>query len=304
MMQWVRRVFLICLVAGIGWYIAARWQELRLPEQFRWKWLAAGTPFMLGGFVAFARGQQLLLRDRGHDVSLPRSLALLYLPVLGKYVPGKVWSVVGAMWLFHQQGIPRATAATCIIATMMCGVAGGGLVSLAFAEGGLPPWMRAILMAASIVGLLLFIRSRLFQALSARVVRRWSHIAESITIGPATLLHTVVINAVAWTLSGLGFVCVVQTSHAVAPSDLPGIVAIFAFAQVMGFLALFAPAGIGVREGLLVAALAPLLGEGQAVLIAAVARLWQTLLELLLAAFGWCVLNLSQARTRSSSSRL
>lgn len=294
-MLWIRRIFMICLLAGVGWYVAQRWQDIRLPEPFLWEWLAVGTPAMLAGFVAFARGQQILLRSRGHDLSLSKSMALLYLPVLGKYLPGKVWSVVGAMWLFHQQGIPRTTSAICIIGTMLCSVAAGGLVSLILDGGGVPPAIRVLLAAGVIIALTLFLRSHAFRKLSEGLVRRWSHVAAAMTIGSTSLLHAVMVNASAWVLSGAGFVCLIRTSHSVNPSDVPRIIAIFAFAQVMGFLALFAPAGLGIREGLLVAGLAPITGEGPAVLIAALARLWQTLLELLLAAFGWCVLNLRRA---------
>jgi len=53
-------------------------------------------------------------------------------------------------------------------------------------------------------------------------------------------------------------------------------------AYVLGYVAVFAPAGLGVREVTLVLFLEPVLGAGAAAL-AVVARLWTTLLELLLA---------------------
>jgi len=53
-------------------------------------------------------------------------------------------------------------------------------------------------------------------------------------------------------------------------------------AYVLGYLAVFAPAGLGVREGVLIAFLDPILGAGAAVL-AVFARLWATAVELVLA---------------------
>jgi len=77
----------------------------------------------------------------------------------------------------------------------------------------------------------------------------------------------------------------------------PAVVALFLFAQVAGLVAVFAPAGIGVREGVLLIGLQPLVGPGPAIVITAAARLWQTALELLMAAVGWWALRRS-ARPR------
>jgi hypothetical protein len=51
-------------------------------------------------------------------------------------------------------------------------------------------------------------------------------------------------------------------------------------AYVAGYVVLFAPAGAGIREGMLVVFLGPILGTGAAV-VAILARLWTTVVELL-----------------------
>lgn len=61
----------------------------------------------------------------------------------------------------------------------------------------------------------------------------------------------------------------------------------FAAAYVLGYLMVFAPAGIGVREGFLVAFLQPSVGGAAATALALLARFWMTVLELVPAvAFG------------------
>jgi hypothetical protein len=61
----------------------------------------------------------------------------------------------------------------------------------------------------------------------------------------------------------------------------------FAAAYVLGYLALFAPAGLGVREGFLVAFLTPTLGAGGAALAAVTSRVWTTVVEVIPAAAFW-----------------
>jgi hypothetical protein len=56
--------------------------------------------------------------------------------------------------------------------------------------------------------------------------------------------------------------------------------AIFPAAYLLGYVAVFAPAGLGIREGFLILFLNPILGTGSGV-VAVSARLWTTLMELL-----------------------
>jgi uncharacterized membrane protein YbhN (UPF0104 family) len=61
----------------------------------------------------------------------------------------------------------------------------------------------------------------------------------------------------------------------------------FAAAYVLGYVMVFAPAGLGVREGFLVALLSPQMGAASAGAVALIARLWMTLVEVVPAAAYW-----------------
>ncbi len=61
----------------------------------------------------------------------------------------------------------------------------------------------------------------------------------------------------------------------------------FAAAYVLGYVVVFAPAGIGVREGFLVALMAPQIGAGVAGAVAVVARLWTTVIEVVPSGVFW-----------------
>jgi uncharacterized membrane protein YbhN (UPF0104 family) len=58
----------------------------------------------------------------------------------------------------------------------------------------------------------------------------------------------------------------------------------FAAAYVAGYIAVFAPAGAGIREGVLVVLLQPIMAREAAVVLAIIARLWTTAIELIPAA--------------------
>ncbi len=101
-----------------------------------------------------------------------------------------------------------------------------------------------------------------------------SHALEWLGIGLGTW---VIYGGAFWILArGLGLqVTVLPTASA------------FAAAYVLGYVMIFAPAGLGVREGFLVALMAPHVGAGPAGALAIVARLWTTVIEVVPAAAFW-----------------
>ena len=86
--------------------------------------------------------------------------------------------------------------------------------------------------------------------------------------------------ALYWAVTGLAFAALVASLYPLAPGDVPVVVAAYAAAYAAGFLALLTPAGLGIREGVLVVALAPVLPAGPALVVALLSRLWMMLVEL------------------------
>src|SRR5262249_41046388 len=63
--------------------------------------------------------------------------------------------------------------------------------------------------------------------------------------------------------------------------QLPAMIFLISLANTIGYLMIFAPGGIGVREGILLAGLAPMIGDSAAIVVIAV-RIIQTIVEILL----------------------
>jgi hypothetical protein len=85
-------------------------------------------------------------------------------------------------------------------------------------------------------------------------------------------------HLVVWLMYTLAFLAFVRGLGFSA--GFGGFAAPFAAAYLLGYLAIFAPAGIGVRDGFLIAFLRPEVG-GAAVGIALLTRVWMTLAEIL-----------------------
>jgi len=105
---------LLALVLGlVATYVVRNWSavaEIRLVEP---EHLLVGSVIGLLGLLAFVRVVQMLITAHGFVVPYPAAVGLLFIPMLGKYIPGKVWSVLGAFWVYGRVGIPKPVAATC-----------------------------------------------------------------------------------------------------------------------------------------------------------------------------------------------
>jgi glycosyltransferase 2 family protein len=97
------------------------------------------------------------------------------------------------------------------------------------------------------------------------------------------LLRLAAANALAWLAYGLGFWCLARALSGAGAGSLAAASAVFIASYLAGFLALFAPGGIGVREAVLYGSLTGLhltTPAGAAVLVAG-SRVWLTVLEVL-----------------------
>jgi hypothetical protein len=286
----------------VGRYVVANWNAIENIGAPRPGWLIAATLIGLLSYMIHPYALKALIEAHGPAVSYPKTLGLCYVPWLGKYVPGKIWAVITGLYLFSKAGIPQPIAVTCILLFTFLNLAAGLLITLLFGLPGIIDftsiWPVVGLALTIVIGVLPRI---LYPTLNWFL--RWIGRPEMDAGLPARSLYRVLLIMVASNVTyGFGFACLVR-SFADFPSDeMLRLVGLMVFGEVSGFLALFAPAGIGVREGVLMAGLTPLIGTGPAIVISGVARVWGTVLEFIMIGLGWVGMRNSGSRNSSKES--
>jgi uncharacterized membrane protein YbhN (UPF0104 family) len=185
---------------------------------------------------------------------------------LGKYIPGGAWQYVGRTALARRQGVPLQPAVSSLFLE-----AGSSLVAAAL----LGPFVfsdsargLAYAVAAVVLG-----AAGVFWALRLPFVRRFVADLRSV-------------NVVLWSyiavfgLFGLAFWLTADALYDVPLSDFFVYTGAYAAAWAAGFVVVFAPGGLGVREAVLVALLRSRLGESEAIVLAAASRIAFTLVDL------------------------
>lgn len=292
-LAWLERLAALAVVVFLALYLARNWAEVRAHD-----WSVDGPRLALAsGVLALTYSAFVLLWRRvlgllGARLSVVDAHRIWYLSNLGRYAPGRVLQLAGTAWMARAKGIGAVRAITGSIVAQLFVLGSGLLVAAAAlpeAAAATGPWRVAgLVAAAAFVALLLTPAFERLRALAAR----W---AGPDGTGPPIRwpdrLGLTVAYAATWLLLGMAFWLFVSSLTDLGPEALLTVVGIFAAAYVAGFLAVFVPGGLGVREGVLAALLALYIPPSIAVAVAIAARIWSTAVEiaaagLLVARFG------------------
>lgn len=215
-----------------------------------------------------------------------RGYALSFLP---RYIPGSVWGYLSRNeWLAQTHGVGYATSTTAsfLEAAMLLITAAvlGGIYWLHLSWQF--PLLEFVALAVGIASSWLV--WRLLPWLVGRAGDKWRSVARTQRQGLRLWAATLTLYAGFWLLQGAALVAITHTLCEQLALALPAATAAFALAWAIGFLIIFVPAGLGVREWTLSALLVSfaMLQPGQATLIALVSRLGLILAEVFVLLIG------------------
>jgi uncharacterized membrane protein YbhN (UPF0104 family) len=277
-----RTVAVLAVVAGFFVAtLAARWNDV---ISLKWR-LEPGLFAVATALLALSYGLVACLwglaLHRAAGTRVATGARIWFLSNLARYVPGNVWSYVGAVELARREGVARRTtlAVMALTQVLSVGVAVAAGLPVLLAERarlGRPALLGALVVAA-VAALAAVFRRRLL-GLARRRMPGFD--PAGLTPSAATVALLAAGYGVYWAVTGLAFAALVASLYPLAPSDVPLVMAAYAAAYAAGFLAILTPAGLGVREGVLVVALAPVLPAGPALVVALLSRVWMMLVEL------------------------
>lgn len=275
----------LAIAASITYFVVQLWPEVE-------PYLASlSAPIIIGSLLAALAGMaanvmawHAVLRELDHDVPVLESGRIYLVGQLGKYLPGSVWAFVMQMELSRRAGVPRARAfagslvlvGLSTTAAVLVGILG---IPALVDAGGSAVWAIAALAPIALVCALPPVLSRLVD-LFLRILRRPGLGHRLTARGLAPVIGW---SVVAWFCFGTQLWLL---SLGAAPSGADSwlrAVGAFALAMTAGLLAVVAPSGLGAREAVLVAGLAPVTGAGTALGIALASRLVFTVADVIAA---------------------
>ncbi len=223
--------------------------------------LAAGLMLCIAYRVLNSSGWVMVLRAMHQPMPLRRGMRLWLLAESMRWLPGSVWGFCSRVYQATQTGIPPAIASASLPLELLLTILAWSIVAAVgvIGSGSAIDWMNlihpkmllvggaAVLVFGLTVGYCIthFPQSRLgskLQSLRNEVVA-----LRSLTLNGRMLALVVLLYTTLCCLNGFAFYLVIRSVSA-APIDLVAVVGINACGWLIGFLAIGAPGGIGVRE--------------------------------------------------------
>jgi len=260
--------------------ISSQWGIIRnYPWQFHHGWfICSGILLWVVSINLIYLWRFLLFTVSGKKLKFGVAFQITVLSNLGKYLPGKVWSVLGMFYLLNREGYSTSSALACSILHQAFTLIAGTIFIFAVLGREIFRDMSFLPLVLGIIFIVSILHPALFSRLLNWGLRIFKRKPILIKLSHTKALCLLIFYILAWIIYGAAFWCLLH-ALGVQPGPFWNTVASFGAAYLLGFLALFAPGGLGVREGVLSVLLAATLGPGLAALIAVAARLWMTSIE-------------------------
>ncbi|MGC4031497.1 MAG: hypothetical protein QM754_07155 [Tepidisphaeraceae bacterium] len=271
------------------------------------EFIAAIGLFVVFLFVFRVVSWWTLLRGLGRMVPIAPATRVWSTSELARYLPGVIWQVVGRMYLIKPYGVSGSVCSTSqvleLIIFMLANiiVAVGCLLWFGFkqVQGDARWWLIGVMCLLPALGLLL--HPSVFYALMNRVIRAFKRPPLETRVPGKTLVGLLAWNVIGLCVMSMGIWLIVH-----GPLGLPlgkwwVVAGAYCLAWCAGFLAFWAPGGIGVREWVfmlvVVVILPPAIKDAFdheslrdfAALVSLVLRGWATAGELVLALIAYTV---------------
>lgn len=283
------------VVIIVGRDLAHGLSELRAhPLQRAPKWglvLLSGAVFLSGHAVLVQTWRSMLAC---WDARLPFWSAARIWSVsnLARYLPGKIWNI-GAMGAMsrHVGVSPVAASASAILSTivnLLAGFAVAVISGRALLEQSSNGRGAIAILVVGVAAVMLLAAPWIVPRLAPIIARLAGRPVEA-TLPARAVVYALLGNVVAWLLYGAAFQLFVYGLLGSLAGGYAEYLAAYTISYILGYLVLFAPAGIGVREGAMVKVLtfAGLTTAPEAALVALTSRVWLTLLEVVPGVLFW-----------------
>jgi glycosyltransferase 2 family protein len=282
--------------------LAGNWQKLKSYQwQFSLPWLVLSYGALVCSYLLdIAVWRQTVVR-MGAWISYPRSLRLWFTAGLAKYIPGTVWQFLGWFYLAQREGVSPAAAGTSIIITQALSALAGVLMAIAaFAASGSQNMVAQLLPLLLIIPLgLVALQPRLVSKVLNIGLTRIGRQPISLDLSFRDLATIFVLYLLSYVLWGLALFLFTNSLTPVGWSHFTAFLGVFPAAYALGLIAPFAPAGIGVREGVMTYLLSFFVPLPVATVIALLARPWMMSVEL--AGAGLALLSYARQGIKGSA---
>lgn len=271
----LKQLWMVLVLVGLVLFVSNNFNNII--EQLR---QVAPSKIVLS-LVLIAIGRTLMmlmahdaLASLGEDISRKVVFIIVSISDPAKYLPGGIWHFVGRAGYYQAEGIALKTGSQALLRENLWLVVSAGFSGTIF------------LILANVATNLWFLGG-IILVIWWIVLKLWSPSLSLVAITRQTLTQFVM-----WIALAFSFVLILPNFSTNFDSNML-VIGAFIISWLIGFISLFAPSGLGIREAVLVALLLPVLSSNDSAVFALIHRILWIGVELLFTLIAWIFFNIN-----------
>jgi len=261
----------------LGKRFCRSWQQV---SDYQWRiniyLLLVSLPIFIFCRILRALKWKICLGFFNKKISLKNSYEIMALSEMTKYIPGKIWNMLGSVYLARKKNIPALEAFSSQMFLAATQVISGAFLFFfffAFFSKSANLWKTTLLLLPILAGIF-FLHPEIFNGLlrffSKKILKRES----ILNFRFSQILLLILLSFGLWLVYGIWFFVSVKAIYPLPFSLAPALICIYATSWTLGFLAFFVPSGLGIREGTLAFFLKFFVTLPAAIAISVFSRIW------------------------------
>ncbi|KPK64382.1 hypothetical protein AMJ83_02920 [candidate division WOR_3 bacterium SM23_42] len=287
-MQTFRRITTIAIVVVVFFFLirnlVLNWSKIPFERiQFNVWLLALSFCALVIYFVIYSKSWQAIMQALGAPITFSQSTWMIATTQIGKYLPGKVWYIVGRVYVGRKANLEGKKLTLSMVLELGLVYITGGIVfafTTLIAGDYKTTWLIISIML-TIAGITM-LHPRILSRVSNFFLRMMKKPEIRITLTYRQISQISLYFFGIWIAQIIGFYLLISAIFPVPLFSVFRIASAYALAWMSGSVAIFAPAGLGVREGIMTLLLSSILPTPLAIAISFIARIWVTIFELMI----------------------
>lgn len=300
-MRWIKIIFYTAVVFFLIRYFQKNLNEIKeIKFNINWKAFCISMLFYFIYKVSLASLWHYITVLNHAGIRYFDAVTAYLYSILGKYIPGKVFMLLARTPEYERAGVPMRKVSVCFVLENICTLLGAAflfLISLFFFDNQ----NLSLYKYAAILFVVVFVI-----CLNPKLINFFLRILEkilkrdglAISISYFQMIKIVFLFVLNWIIVGIGFYMLVYSIYPVPVSEMLYCGGVYGLSAIIGILAVFAPSGLGVREGIIAVGLSIVIPVEYVVIISIVSRLWATIAELILIGAAFLIKNIREYRKR------
>ncbi len=274
--------------------LVVNWSKIPFDDLHFNMWFLIISLFaLLVHFLSYSKSWQKIMCMLGSSISFTQSSWMISTTQIAKYLPGRIWYMIGRVYVGKKEKMSSKNLAVSMILETCLLIISSSIIFLfsviVVGSYGLASLsICLILLVIAIVILNPHILSRVVNFL-LKILKKPNI---KITISYSQILKLSIYFFGLWIAQIIGFYFLINAIYPMPISKIFTLSAAYTLSWMTGFVVIFAPGGLGVREGMMTLLLSSILPTPLAIAISFISRVWITLFEIVIFFVGLLVKKL------------